>query len=145
MMTSLLSGLLGALEKDEREIVSGGLLEAHESSSKSVFQVLGLILRRQIIHWAGWKPWIVLTVAIPLAVLLSQTAREFARWSAVYSWMLVNNTDAALLKNAGFWHGALKYSWTIGCQGYEPRKAPARMSTIGATPNTSHAKRTALW
>jgi|HubBroStandDraft_6_1064221.scaffolds.fasta_scaffold127347_2 hypothetical protein len=115
MMTSLLNGLLGALEKDEREVVSGDLLEAHESPSASVFQVLGLILRRQIIHWADWRPWIVLTtVAIPLGVVLSQTAREFAGWSAVYSWMLVNNTDAALLRNAGFWNGALEYSWTIG-------------------------------
>ena len=115
LMTSLLNGLLGVLEKDEREVVSGDLLEAHESPSASVFQVLDLILRRQTIHWAGWKPWIVLTtVAIPLAVLLSQTAREFARWSAVYSWILVNNTDATLLRNAGFWHGAVEYSWTIG-------------------------------
>ena len=114
-MTSLLNCLLGALEKDEREAVFGDLLEAHESPSASVFQVLGLILRRQIIHWADWRPWIVLTtVAIPLGVVLSQTAREFARWSAVYSWMLVNNTDATLLRNAGFWHGALEYSWTIG-------------------------------
>jgi len=112
MMRSLLNGLLGALEKDEREVVSGDLLEAHESPSASVSQVLGLILRRQIIHWADWRPWIVLTtIAIPLAVVLSQTAREFARWSAVYSWMLVNNTDAALLRNAGFWRGALEYSW----------------------------------
>lgn len=115
MMTLLLNGLLGTLDKDEREVVSGDLLEANESPSASVFQLLGLIIRRQFLHWTGWRPWFVFTtVAIPLAIVLSQTAREFAGWSAVYSWMLINNTDASLLKNAGFWNGALECSWAIG-------------------------------
>ena len=115
VMNSLLRGLLGALDSSEREVVSGDLLEAHESPSASVLQVLSLIVRRQLIHWAGWQPWLVLTtVAFPLAVVLSQTARDFAGWSAVYSWMLINNTDAALLRSAGFWYGAREYSWAVG-------------------------------
>ena len=119
MMTFLLKGLLGTLDKDEREAVSGDLLEAHESPCASVFQLLGLIIRRQFIHWSGWRPWLVFTaVAIPLAVVLSQTAKGFAGWSAVYSWMLINNTDATLLKTAGFWNGALECSWFIGKFGF---------------------------
>jgi hypothetical protein len=115
MMNSLLKGLLRTLDSDEREIVSGDLLEAHESPSASVFQVFSLIIRRQLVHWAGWQYWLVFTtLAIPLAVVLSQTAKDFARWSAVYSWMLVNNTDAALLRDPGFWYGAREYSWAIG-------------------------------
>jgi hypothetical protein len=118
LMARLLSGLLRALEADEREFVSGDLIEAQESPSASVFHVLGLLIRRQLILWAGWRPWLVFTiVGMPVAVLLSQTARQFAGWSAVYSWMLVNNTDANLLKTAGFWQGAVEYTWTIGLFG----------------------------
>ena len=114
MMNLLLRGLLGALDSNEREVVSGDLLEAHESPGASVIQVLSLIVRRQLILWAGWRPWLVfITVAIPSAVLLAQTARDFASWSAIYSWMLINNTDAALLRSAGFWYGAREYSWVV--------------------------------
>jgi hypothetical protein len=115
MMNSLLKGLLAALDSDEREIVSGDLLEAQESPSASVFQVLSLIIRRQLVHWARWQCWLVFTtVIIPLAVVLSQTAKDFAGWSAVYSWMLINNTDAALLRDPGFWYGARESSGAIG-------------------------------
>ncbi|WP_221312718.1 hypothetical protein [Granulicella aggregans] len=114
-MSRLLSGLLKALDSDEREAVSGDLLEARESPSASALQVLGLILKRQLDPWAGWRPWLLLiTVALPLAVALSQATREFAGWSAIYSWMLINNTDAALLRSAGFWSGVRENSWKIG-------------------------------
>ena len=87
-MNSLLQSLLGTLDSDEREVVSGDLLEAHESPSASVLQVLSLVVRRQLLHWAGWQPWLVLTtVAFPLAVVLAQTARYFSGWSAVGSWI----------------------------------------------------------
>ena len=115
IMNSLLRSLLGALDSDEREVVAGDLLEAHESPSASVLQVLSLVVRRQLIQWAGWQPWLVLTTAaFPLAVVLAQTARYFAGWSAVYSWMLINNTDAVLLRNPGFWYGARENSWEAG-------------------------------
>jgi hypothetical protein len=118
MMAHLLNGLLRALERDEREFVTGDLVEAQESPSASVCQVLGLLGRRQLIHWAGWRPWLAFTtVGLPVAVLLSQTARQFAGWSAVYSWMLVNNTDANLLKTAAFRQVAIECSWTIGLFG----------------------------
>jgi hypothetical protein len=91
------------------------LLEARESPTASVFQVLSLIIKRQMVHWAEWQPWLVLaTVAFPLAVVLSQTARDFAGWSAVYSWMLINNTDVAMLRSPGFWSGVWESSWVIG-------------------------------
>ena len=112
---SLLKLLLGALDSDEREVVSGDLLEARESPSASVLQVLSLVIKRQLVHWAALQPWLVLTtVAFPLAVVLAQTARDFAGWSAVYSWMLINNTDTGLLRNAGFWSGVQENGWVIG-------------------------------
>ena len=114
-MSSLLGVVLGALDKDEREVVCGDLLEARESPTASVFQVLSLIIKRQMVHWAEWQPWLVLAaVAFPLAVVLSQTARDFAGWSAVYSWMLINNTDVAMLRSPGFWSGVWESSWVIG-------------------------------
>lgn len=115
MMNCVLRVLLGALDNDEREVVSGDLLEAQDSPSASVFQVLSLIVRRQLTHWTGWQPWLVLTtVVFPLAVVLSQSARGFSAWSAVYCWMLINNTDAALLRSAGFWYQVQESSWAVG-------------------------------
>jgi hypothetical protein len=112
-MNSLLQVLLGALSEDEREVVSGDLLEANVSPMGSVLQVFGLLVRRQLIPWSEWRLWLVLAgVAIPSAVLLAQTARLFANGSAIICWMLINNTDAALLKSAGFWYGARVY----GCE-----------------------------
>jgi hypothetical protein len=114
-MSWLLSGLLRVLDRDEREAVAGDLEEAQESASGSVLQVLDLIAKRQLAPWAGWRPWLVLVaITFPLAVVLAQTAREFAGWSAIYSWMLINNTDAALLRSAGFWSGVRENSWKIG-------------------------------
>ncbi len=56
MMNCVLRFLLGALDSDEREVVSGDLLEAQESPSASVFQVLSLIT-----HSLDW----VATLACP--------------------------------------------------------------------------------
>lgn len=114
-MSYLLGVVLGALDKDEREVVCGDLLEARESPTASVFQVLSLVIKKQMVLWAEWQPWLVLaTVAFPLAVVLSQTAKDFAGWSAIYSWMLINNTDVAMLRSPGFWSGVWESSWVIG-------------------------------
>jgi hypothetical protein len=114
-MNSMLKGLLRTLDNDAREVVSGDLLEARETPGASVLQVFSLIIRRQLDPWAGWQPWLVLAiVACPLAVVLSQTARHFACWSAIYSWMLINNTNGALLRNAGFWSGVRENGLEIG-------------------------------
>lgn len=112
---SLLDALLATLESDEKEAVSGDLQETSEALGTSLLQVFGLVVRRQIRQWCSSQSWLVLcAVTLPVAVLLAQTARGFAGWSAVYSWMLINNTDAALLRSSGFWHEATDSIWAVG-------------------------------
>jgi hypothetical protein len=46
--------------------------------------------------------------------VLAQTAKRFASWSAVGTWMLINNIDVTLLRTSGFWYGVRETTWTVG-------------------------------
>ena len=46
------------LDRDERDAVLGDSLEAGERPSQALFSILGLVLRRQILLWKGWRPWL---------------------------------------------------------------------------------------
>jgi hypothetical protein len=59
------------LEPVEREVVLGDLLEAGEGSWPSLLDVLGLVIRRQLLHWKKWQPWLVLFgLALPASLIL---------------------------------------------------------------------------
>jgi hypothetical protein len=63
------------LERDEREVVLGDLLESNESSWLAFLDVLGLIFRRQIGLWANSRPWVSsLGIAFPASYLLSNVS-----------------------------------------------------------------------
>lgn len=112
---TLFNVLLGTLDSDEREAVSGDLLETNESLGASLLQVWGLVIRRQLRQWSSLQSWLTFcAVTVPIAILLAQAVREFAGWSAIYSWMLINNTDATLLRSSGFWQTAMESVWAIG-------------------------------
>lgn len=108
IMTQMLWWLIDAvsrmLEPDEREVVLGDVTESRVTSSRALRDVLGLVIRRQAILWAGWRPWLTLIALIlPLGMLLSIVARSTSALSAIYVWLYANNWDWALMTNPGFW------------------------------------------
>ena len=111
------------LESDEREVVLGDIAESKEPGSQALCNVLGLVVRRQAIVWAGWRPWLTLAgLILPLGMLLSVASRTTSDGSAVYIWLYANNWDWALLSNPGFWRVlaetiALLFMWylTMAC------------------------------
>jgi len=59
------------LERREREAVLGDLTEADVSSWRGVLDVLGLVIRRQAMHWKSWRPWLAaFGLALPGSLLL---------------------------------------------------------------------------
>ena len=59
------------LEHDEREAVLGDLVEAGESAWQGLWDVLGLVVRRQLVPWKSWRPWLAsFGLALPGSLLL---------------------------------------------------------------------------
>lgn len=117
------------LDEDEREIVRGDLAECHTPSGRALREVLGLVLRRQVALWFGWKPWLaLLTIVIPIGILLSYASRswgEGAGHDVLLYWKL---WDFSYLANPGWradlvslavataaaWLALIGWSWTSG-------------------------------
>jgi hypothetical protein len=67
----LLNAVLELLESEERETVQGDLFECGASAWRSVAEVLGLVIRRQVAVWNHWRPWLAaFGLAIPSSFLL---------------------------------------------------------------------------
>jgi hypothetical protein len=63
------------LERSEREAVLGDLLETGECTWRGLLGVLGLVIRRQLLHWKHWQPWLaMLGLALPSSLLLMGTS-----------------------------------------------------------------------
>jgi hypothetical protein len=63
------------LERSEREAVLGDLLETGECTWRGLLGVLGLVIRRQLLHWKHWQPWLaMLGIAMPSSLLLMGTS-----------------------------------------------------------------------
>ena len=59
------------LRDEEREAVLGDLSEAHESAWRGLLDVLGLVVRRQLLLWKNWRPWVSgFGLAFPSSFLL---------------------------------------------------------------------------
>ena len=59
------------LQRDEREVVQGDLLEGGETAWQSLLAVLGLVIRRQATLWHNWRPWLAaFGLAFPSSFLL---------------------------------------------------------------------------
>src|SRR5256885_15230783 len=46
------------LERDEREAVRGDLAEAGDGAWHGLSDVAGLVIRRQVLLWKNWRPWL---------------------------------------------------------------------------------------
>jgi hypothetical protein len=59
----------------EREAVLGDLFEIGEDSWRALWEVLGLVLRRQAGLWLNWRPWLAaFGVALPGSLFLMGTS-----------------------------------------------------------------------
>ena len=59
------------LDRDERNAVLGDSLEAGDGIWQAFSSVLGLVLRRQLLLWKSWRPWLTTFVfGLPGAYLL---------------------------------------------------------------------------
>jgi hypothetical protein len=55
----------------EREVVLGDLIETRETAWRGMREVLGLVARRQLQLWSGWRPWLAAPgLAFPLSFML---------------------------------------------------------------------------
>jgi hypothetical protein len=90
------------LDPNERVAVRGDLQEGGIGGPRALREILGLIARRQILVWTGWRPWIaLLAVSIPLGLLLGAVSRRWSYTSAIYAWLYVDNWTWAYLDSSG--------------------------------------------
>lgn len=95
----------GALDADEKNAVLGDLAETGVGGARALWEVCGLVLRRQTELWMDWRPWVLLfTVVAPLGFVLSIESRLTAGINSVYLWLYLNNLGTDLLHNRGFWY-----------------------------------------
>src|SRR5580693_9506279 len=60
------------LEPSERESVRGDFAEAGEAGGPALLGVLGLVVRRQMSPWNGWRPWLALVgIVVPVGAFLT--------------------------------------------------------------------------
>lgn len=55
------------LEPQEREIVLGDLTEGSLRDSRAFFEVLGLVVWRQVLIWTDWRPWFGLIAIVGIS------------------------------------------------------------------------------
>jgi len=90
------------LDRDEREVVLGDLLETNEGSLRGFLDVFGLVFRRQVGLWRNPRPWLAgIAVTLPSSYLLTYVSLSV---SCTYQ-RLVNH------KSYG-WH------WPTGNEGF---------------------------
>lgn len=118
-----------ALDPDERQAVLGDVAETGEPFDRALWDICGLVIRREAALWATPHPWLILIgVVVPLGLLISVLSTLISGETRVYVWMYANNWEWALVRNVGFWRifseastfACLQYlmlacyAWTIG-------------------------------
>lgn len=86
------------LQPVERDAVLGDLLEAEQSAWRSLLDICGLVLHRQLAHWKSWRPWLAaFGLALPGSFFLMG-------FSLSVSWSFQHAVDA--IAGRGPLHGA---------------------------------------
>jgi len=94
-----------ALDRSEREAVTGDLVESGENGHQALRHALSLVLLRQIAVVSDWRFWCVLfTIMFPIGMLLCLVSREMLGIGSVYGWLYFNNWDERLLHTRAFWY-----------------------------------------
>jgi hypothetical protein len=103
--TGVTSFLARLLEADEREIILGDLAECRATKGHALREIAGLVARRQVALWTGWRPWIAfLALLVPFSLTLSWHSRRTAVSNAITLWLYFNNWDWGLLSLTAFRH-----------------------------------------
>ena len=93
---SMVDAVSQLLERDEREAVRGDLAESGESAEQAFMELLGLVIRRHILHWKSWRPWLsAFGLALPGTLLLLGLSFSI---SQTYQRML----DPVIFETTGF-------------------------------------------
>lgn len=108
------------LESDTRAAVLGDLLETGESVFRGLLDVLGLIVRQQLLFFKGWRPWLaVFGLALPSSLLLmglsvsvSLGLERLSAPTAVDATSVAHHQAAIQLLSRGFL--LLGCSWACG-------------------------------
>jgi hypothetical protein len=97
---NVFSQLLG---RDEREVVLGDLIEADETAWHGLFDVLGLVLRREWALWRNWRPWLAaFGLALPASVVLMGFSVSVSQaYQRLIGSVILRATG--LMLGAGFW------------------------------------------
>jgi len=98
------------LDRDERDAVRGDLAESGETGGQALYQVLGLILRRQVALWMHWRPWTGLAlIAVPLGIFFCAASKTLAYGSAIYLWLYANYWSPVILEHTAYRHDFLYF------------------------------------
>jgi hypothetical protein len=88
----LIEAMARQLTPTEREIVLGDLIETRETGWRGMREVSGLVARRQLQLWNGWRPWLAAPgLALPCSFMLmgfSVAICSELRNHFVYGWQL---------------------------------------------------------
>jgi hypothetical protein len=72
------------LDAPERDVVRGDLAECGADPGRALYEILGLVVRRQAAAWLDWRPWFaVMTIVIPIGFVLSHASRYWGARTAV--------------------------------------------------------------
>lgn len=104
LQVKLLDWLSSFLDENDRETVLGDMAEEDAGYRASAMAVCGLVLRKEVERWRSISPWLVLVLLLlPCVFLLVVVTNAVTDVNAIYLWMLVNNADPDLLRQAGYW------------------------------------------
>lgn len=104
LKVKLLDWLSSFLDENDRESVLGDMAEEGVGYRASVVAICGLVFRKEVERWRSASPWLVLVLLLlPCVLLLVVVMKALTDVSAIYLWMLVNNADSDLLRQAGYW------------------------------------------
>ena len=93
-----------ALEPAEREAVLGDVAESGKPFG-AVWDVIGIVVRRQVALWLKWRQWVVaLLLVVPSAFFLAFYASNATGSSSVTLWLYLNNWDWNLVRLPAFQH-----------------------------------------
>jgi hypothetical protein len=98
-----------ALAPDERDAVRGDLYESGDNAGDALFQVLGLVVRRQAALWTRWRPWAALFLAMPLGILFGLVTKVIAYNGAIYLWVYTNYWSWTIVENAAYRNGLIDF------------------------------------